>query len=371
MAQFVIARPGHLYLASCDATTSSFTITYDLPFDGTPSWLTLHPNEPTIYVVDEDSSNLYRFHFDPSSATPFTRREAVSNASPGLVYLDFNKTATRLAGAAFSNSTMDVYDTEIGAFKKLDKHLVSSAKTGPVTHIQDAPHPHQILCDPTGRYFAVNDLGTDEILLIDSKDDAFNIVNRIVVEPAGSGPRHGAFYPAGGDVASHYILLCELSNTIVVYSLTYTADNILFTQTSSVSSFGPQGPPVATARAGHFELLPDNRHVYISNRLTERASDSIAHFRVVHEGEHPTLEFISEVPTNGILPRMFCVMDKGTGDVVATNEKSDWGITIFGRDPKTGVLENKPKLSVPMTEFMSDEEKKAKPNNGPKFVLHV
>jgi 6-phosphogluconolactonase (cycloisomerase 2 family) len=370
--QLVIARPGHIYLAAYNEEGSSFTLTYDLQFAGVPSWLAFDSETSLLYAVDEDSSTFHRFRFDPSSTAPFTEHETLSTASPGLVYLDFNKTKTRLAGASFSNSTMDIFNVASGKFEKLDKPIVSASKTGPITHIQDAPHPHQILCDPTDRFFLVNDLGTDEILLIDSKDDTFSIVNRVLVEPAGSGPRHGAFYPAGSDRATHYIMLCELSNTVVTYALTYTADNIQFTQTSSISTFGPKGPPTNTARAGHFELLPDNKHVYVSNRLTGQESDSLAHFRVTQDTEnHPILEFVSEVPTKGILPRMFCVLNKGKGDIVATNEKSDYGVLVFGRDSETGALETQPRLKVPMTEFMNDEEKTRYPSNGPKFVMQV
>ena len=167
-------------------------------------------------------------------------------------------------------------------------------------------------------------------------------------------------------------MLCELSNTIVTYALTYTDNNIHFTKASSISSFGPKGPPANTARAGHFELLPDNKHIYVSNRLTGQESDGLAHFRITHDKEsHPILDFVSEVPTKGILPRMFCVLDKGKGDIVATNEKSDFGVLVFGRDGQTGALEPQPKLKVPMSEFMNDEEREKYPGNGPKFVMEV
>ncbi len=77
----------------------------------------------------------------------------------------------------------------------LFKQIPSDDALGPNTARQDAPHPHQALLDNSGRWFAVNDLGTDTILVIDSADDSFDVVNHVRVPLAGCGPRHGASIP--------------------------------------------------------------------------------------------------------------------------------------------------------------------------------
>ncbi|KAJ6784035.1 hypothetical protein PWT90_00322 [Aphanocladium album] len=371
MAKLLIARPGHVYLATYDTAFNSFAVDFDLAIPGCPSWLAVDKERSLVYIVDEDSSKFHRFHLDPSSATPFTQQLTVDTASPGAVYLAFSQDKRRLLGAAFGSSTVDVWDISNG--EKLErlqeKTVKSDGTTGPVSHIQDAPHPHQVLLDPTGRFYLVPDLGSDEILVIDSKDDAFTVASRLAVAPPGSGPRHGAFYPVGASVATHYILLCELTNTVVVYALEYTDDTIKLRKVSEEGTFGPGGPPVG-ARAGHLELLPDSKHLYVTNRLTG-ADDSIACMRISTDGEHPTLEFEQAITTLGVLPRMFCVLDAGKGDIVVANEKSDWALVVMARDEASGRLRDVPKLRVLMSEFMSDDEMKEHPGNGPKFVTQL
>ena len=268
MAKLLIARPGHVYLATYDARSNKFTIVHDLAISGCPSWLAVDKARSLIYIVDEDSSHFHRFHLDPSSETPFTQKLTVNTASPGAVYLAFSPDKQRLLSAAFGSSTVDVWDVSEGAkLQRLaEKTLVSDGKTGPVSHIQDAPHPHQVLLDPTGRFYIVPDLGSDELLVIDSRDDAFQLSNRVAVTPPGCGPRHGAFYPVGAATATHYILLCELTNTVVVFALSYTDSTLEFTYLSKTSIFGAAGASFATARAGHLELLPDNKHLYVTSR---------------------------------------------------------------------------------------------------------
>lgn len=371
-SQFLISRPGHIYLASYHRATNEFRIRHDLKIPGCPSWLALDQGRSLLYVVDEDSTQFHRMKLDVSLDPPFGPLTTVADASAGAVYLTFSQDGNKLVGAAFGSSKVDVWNIADGVhFQKMhEKTVVSDGSLGPVSHIQDGPHPHQVLLEPTGRFYVVNDLGTDEVLVIDSENDKFTVCNRISVAPGG-GPRHGAFYPVGAVRATHYILLCELANTVVVYALEYTENNMNFAKISEACTFGPLGPSIASARAGHLELLPDNNNLYVTNRLTERGTDSIVHFSISELDGHPVLNFESEVATRGILPRMFCVMDGGRGDIIVANELSSCGLAIFERNEKTGRLAEEPKLLVPMSEFMGEEEMRETPGNGPKFIMEL
>ncbi|KFA68466.1 hypothetical protein S40285_09111, partial [Stachybotrys chlorohalonatus IBT 40285] len=54
------------------------------------------------------------------------------------------------------------------------------------------------------------------IYVIDSADDAYEVVYTVRVSPAGCGPRHGVFYPPGeGTRATHYFVVCEPANLIM------------------------------------------------------------------------------------------------------------------------------------------------------------
>lgn len=370
MSRLLITRPGHVYLATYHADANTFQIDYDLALPGCPSWLAVDRTRSLVYIVDEDSSKFYRFHLDAASATPFTQQLTADTASPGAVYLAFSQDKRRLLSAVFGSSAVDVWDVTDGSRleRLMEKTVVSDGNAGPVSHIQDAPHPHQVLLDPTGRFYVVPDLGTDEVLVIDSKNDAFTISNRVALPP-GSGPRHGAFYPVGAPSATHYMLLCELTNTVVVFALQYTNSALLFTKIAEESTFGAERPP-PTARAGHLELLSDNKHLYVTNRLTGRPHDSIVCMRIRDGERHPTLEFEQEIATLGVLPRMFCVLDGGRGDIIAANENSPWALVVLARDAGGRMLADY-KLRVPMSEFMDEAEMKTHPGNGPKFILEL
>ncbi|KAF4447518.1 hypothetical protein FALBO_16940, partial [Fusarium albosuccineum] len=217
----------------------------------------------------------------------------------------------------------------------LIKTIKSYGKLGPNKIRQNAPHPHQANLDPSGRYFAVNDLGTDSVLTIDSKDDAYTLADNIRVE-AGCGPRHGVFYPRGAEKATHYIIGCELSNQALVYKVTYKKDTLAFKLHQSISTFGKDLPAenITAAAVGEVILAPNNKDLYISNRLTGGDYDSIAHFTVANCG---TLTYEEGVKSWGQLPRMISFSDSAE-HVFVGNQNGTLGLVALkrGKDGKLG-----------------------------------
>lgn len=85
--------------------------------------------------------------------------------------------------------------------------------SGPVLDRQDAPHAHQVLPDPSGRWVLSVDLGTDSVRIcaLDTAADALVLHGETALRP-GTGPRHLAFHPAG----RHAYVLGELEPTVTV-----------------------------------------------------------------------------------------------------------------------------------------------------------
>lgn len=224
-----------------------------------------------------------------------------------------------MLGSAYGQGTIDVWNTEKGGLK-LIKTIISDGKLGPNEESRESPHPHQAVLDPSGRFFAVNDLGTDTILLIDTEDDAYEVVNNFRVTPAGCGPRHGVFWPSYNPEASYYILVCELTNTINVYSLEYTDNIVVPTLEQSLSTLGndTDDPSQSTASAGEIISIAES-DVYVSNRNTGEQTDNIAHFRIIQDDDDRlkiTLEYEGKTSTSGTSPRMFSATnDFGTAFV--------------------------------------------------------
>ncbi|KAK0388370.1 hypothetical protein NLU13_4615 [Sarocladium strictum] len=351
----LLSNGGHIYLA--DYTGSAFDITMTGDDAGhSPSWLAF--SEPSLLYAVDESSNLTRsFNLDVAGNKLEKKAEEVGSA--GVVYLEFNKERTRMVGAAYGAGTIDVWDTSEGGLSLIST-LKSDDPLGPNKERQNAPHPHQALLDPSGRFFAVNDLGTDHILLIDSADDAFKIVNHVPVEPAGAGPRHGSFYPRDAEKATHYMVLCEIKNLIIVFELSYTDSSIEFTKIQEISSFGPDANPSADAAAGELAIVGD--HVYISNRLTGDETDDISHFAIHKCGEKPELRFVDSVSTGGTLPRMFSVTSSGR-ELLVGNQGGALGVVAIGIN-EDGSLEKEFRASIKASEF-------GEAGAGPQFVQQI
>ncbi|KAK7702099.1 hypothetical protein SLS64_009960 [Diaporthe eres] len=349
-------------VAAADFDGASFNIVANDSTAGTSaSWMVF--KEPNLlYAVEENSNNTRLFNFDPAT----NDLKLVQNAagSSGVVSLEFNQDKTVLVGAAFGQGQVDVWDVSApdGTLKLL-KQIPVGGTPGPVTGRQDSPHPHQALLDPSGRFFVVNDLGTDSILVLDSQND-FNISNRVTVE-AGNGPRHGSFISSGADKATHYFLACEITSVIKAFELTYTGDNLEFKEVQSLSSFGADFPPANATAAAAGELVTTScgKHLYVSNRLTGNTTDSISHFSIDSSNAAAPLAFVDQVSSGGLIPRMFSLAaDEGV--LFSTNQDGESGLLALTRDAKTGSLTEAPIASLTVDKFGG-------PSFGPQFVMEV
>ncbi|WYZ39701.1 hypothetical protein EsH8_IV_000042 [Colletotrichum jinshuiense] len=371
-AKILIGAPATIAVANYDGTSFKIVANDSQPGTG-PSWMVF--KEPNlIYAVDENSNNTRLFNFD-TTTNELKLVQSVAG-STGVVSLEFNSDKTRLVGAAYGQGTIDVWDISDGTSLKLLKTLKSDDPLGPNAVRQDKPHPHQAVLDPSGRFFAVNDLGTDTILIIDSKDDAYDITSHNRVVTAGCGPRHGAWYPSKAAKPSHYLVVCELQNTVEVFSVSNNGSSIALTRTQKLSSFGAAFPPAnaTSAAVGEIVVSGDGNDVYVSNRLTGNETDSIAHFKVKKQasaGGSPckasngsiALEFVDSVSSGGMLPRMFS-LSKDDKTLFSTNQQGDLGLLAFGRAQDAGKLSATAVASLPASLF-------GEVGFGPQFALQI
>ncbi|KAL7949310.1 Lactonase, 7-bladed beta-propeller domain-containing protein [Trichoderma barbatum] len=335
-ARVVYANSEHIYLASYDG--NKFTTTLNSSFRNTdPSWLAFVPPS-SLYAVNDIASNTFLYNIDINGNT--IKQVTNKQGSGGVVHLEVNKAQTRMLGAGYGSGKIDVWNIENGGLN-LIKSIQSTGPLGPNKDRQDAPHPHQTVNDPTGRYFIVNDLGTDSILVVDSQNDAFNIVNRFAVVPAGAGPRHGLFWPIGAAQPSQYFLLCEMKNVVIAYRVTYPNDGrgIAFETTQVLNTYGPNTNAPAGSGAGELVLSPDNKYLYLSNRLTGQATDNIAHIKIIDQGAgNVRLLWINSVSSGGSAPRMFSISNDGNTLFVA-NQDGAFGVAAISRKADDGSLD--------------------------------
>lgn len=367
--KLVIGGPGQILTA--DFTGDNFKITGFYNQSGAaPSWLL--PQKPDLlYAVNENANDLNLFTLGDASAG-LTLQDTVQGLA-GVVSLAFNADSTRIVGASYGTGKYDVW--EVQPDSKL-KHSKTVEVTGPLGPDQESHRPHQALLDPSGRYFVIPDLGGDAILVVDTEAD-YNIVGTTSTG-SGSGPRHGGFVSVnGGKEASHYIVATELSNELILFSLEYgTEGGLKFTEIQRLSTYGPGFPPATPdkAAAGELAIANNGRDVYVSNRLSGNATDSIAHF-VLEKGSegsnNPELRFVHTVSSGGVLPRMFSLStDADQGLVFVANQAGDLGIAALKRDPQTGELQESPVASLPIADVTAPEFA-GQENVGPQFIQQI
>ena len=226
------------------------------------------------------------------------------------------------------------------------------AQPGPVPTRQDAPHEHEAILDPTGRYLLFPDLGADLVHVYSfDPSTSFLIDHDPLVADPGSGPRHAVFWSPEKSYARkdklYFFLIHELSNTITSYAVTYlAAGGLAFKKVQTINTFGGKTIPTGAA-AAEIIKTPDNGFIISSNRndtsflienpdpknSTKIVSDSLAVWTPAADG---TLHFIQLAPAGGSYPRQFSI--NKVGDLVSVGLQMSSTVVLWKRDLKTGKL---------------------------------
>ncbi|UKZ73864.1 hypothetical protein TrVFT333_001518 [Trichoderma virens FT-333] len=211
---------------------------------------------------------------------------------------------------------------------------------------QDAPHPHEAVLDPTGKFLLVPDLGMDLIHLysFDPNTLALKDITPISVKP-GSGPRHLAFVVKGSKTFAY--LVTELGNTIIGYNVTYPNGQIKFTEIFNIPSHG-QGPAEPSSyAAAEVVVSPDSNYLIVSSRAenstiipdfdnpsTTIPSDPLINFKI--DATTGQLKLLQVVPAGGQFPRQFSINKEG--NLLAVGLQDDGRVVFVDRCPQTGLL---------------------------------
>jgi hypothetical protein len=177
------------------------------------------------------------------------------------LYQDVTLKIIRSGGSAVQ--TWSILST--GGLELIQSIPFTMSKPGPDPERQEAPHPHQVVVDPTDSYIVVPDLGADliRVFSIDHSTSALKESTSFSTPP-GSGPRHGAFLATASE--TYFFLHSELSNTVVSYKVSYGTKSLSFNEVFSSGTFGseptPDGAAAAETLLSVWPLLPP---VYLSN----------------------------------------------------------------------------------------------------------
>jgi 6-phosphogluconolactonase (cycloisomerase 2 family) len=229
-----------------------------------PSFLAWGPHGSVLYSVNERShGRVTAFAVLPDG----TLNEINSQPSQGEApcHLSVHPSGRYLLTANYLSGNLAVHPVAEGGVLRQACHVTQHSGSGPNAERQRGPHAHQVLPDRSGKHVLAVDLGTDTVYVYDFDAETGHLALRYEeMLPAGSGPRHLAFHPAG----RHAYLISELASTMT--ELTYDEDKGVLgtvrTLPTLPESFG------GTNLASEVVVSPDGRFVYGSNR----GHDSIA-----------------------------------------------------------------------------------------------
>ena len=318
------------------------------------SCLALSPDRRFLFAVSEsgDNSGVYSFDvhpYDRLKPLPLGRivkRSEIRGTSPDpchLLYLPgyYNHCGNPDNGALL---TADYSGGSISLFPVQEGRILPPAQVvrfeghGPVAERQQASHIHHLV--QHGNFLLAVDLGADCIHVLrlfdatvrplcDGRLDRALRLEQLfdIPTPAGSGPRHLVIDRSG----SHFYVLTELSNEILVYAMpdfTAVNDRPALLQRLAV---GDRAFPSQTG--GDIQLSPDGRHLYASLR---NGDDGLVIARVLPDG---TLERMGYQRT-GAHVRDFFFLPEGlpTGEYMAVFCKNGGVLQIYRRNAADGAL---------------------------------
>jgi 6-phosphogluconolactonase len=196
---------------------------------------------------------------------------------------------------------------------------------GSNTQRQEAPHPHAIPFDPSGRYVYVPDLGLDRTFiyrLVGNKLVPNSAMSWAMASSKGAGPRHIAFHPAG----TYAYVINELNSTIDVFGLDPVSGVLVWRQTVPTLPGDFRG----TSTTAEVVVAPSGQFLYGSNR----GHNSLAIYWI--DQSNGLLTPLGWESTQGEIPRNFNIDPTGTW-LYAANQNTDTIVT-YGIDQSSGKL---------------------------------
>jgi 6-phosphogluconolactonase len=298
------------------------------------TWLGLSPDKRFLYVACEleefegqPTGSVASFHLSGGKLTPISN---VPSHGRGTCHLTTDHTGHVVICANYSGGSAASFVSTDGKLSDAwSEHYTGS---GPVTDRQEAAHAHFACVTPGNRFVTINDLGADKIHIyrLDAANGKLTPAGAFEARP-GAGPRTLHFHP-NGKVA---YCVNELNSSVSVLDWNSADGSFNPIQTVNLLPEGdPQKHHEITNTGCDAVLTRDGKFAYFANR----GDDFLMGFRIDPAG---TLTPISDNPRTscgGKTPRNFTLDPTERWMLVANQGSSN--LSVFARDPKTGILSN-------------------------------
>ncbi|WP_339729383.1 lactonase family protein [uncultured Gimesia sp.] len=322
-----------IYQLLMDAKTGKLTHVKTTKNVDNPSFLAIHPNQKTLFAVNEigdfqgqKAGAVSSFAINAKTGElTFLNQQSSKGAAPCHLVVDATGKYVLVANYTGGNicSLPIRKNGKLKASAAFVQHTGSSVNSAR----QKAPHAHSINLDKQNQHAIVADLGIDQLLVyqFDSEDGSLkaNTIPSIKMPP-GAGPRHFAFHPTG----KWGYVINELNRTIT--AMDYDAKNGSFQEIQTISTV-PAGTAAKGNSTAEVQVHPSGKFLYGSNR----GPNTLAMYRIDEQtGKLTSLGFQS---TGGAIPRNFKIDPTGNFLLAANQETNN--IVVFRINQQTGVLE--------------------------------
>jgi len=278
-----------------DPKGSTLKVISEIKVGNRPSWLTAHPDDPTLVFTGLELSDgiIVAVKFNEDGNAVVVGQIPSRGADPASLLAT---TDTLLVGN-YSSGTVLAAPVSVSPpyfLEHLKSSLLQLEGTGPNPKRQECSHPHHVVSIPGRSEFLIPDLGTDRTWRI-VRDPAGELtVKGEVVYAPGSGPRHVIFHEG------ILYTLNELANTLTAHRLPPLPAAPTFLSTTPVLRRTSDEPLASNRLAGELLLAPavagaGPSFLYASNRNDPNpAGDTLVIFSM-EKPEAP--EFVAEVRT--------------------------------------------------------------------------
>jgi len=305
-------------------------IVRDIP---NPSWVTMDKTLTHLYATSEvttfngvaNTGGITAYNVEAvTGLLGFINDEVTGGSIPAFVIVDPSGKFTLVANYIGANFTVNPIQANGGVGAPTLPIFAVTGK-GPNTARQEAPHPHQILPDPAGKYIYGPDLGTDKVWSWTLDAGGHLIPNPNLdadLVASGSGPRHMSFHPSG----NFAYVIDEMVSSVTAFKVDKAAGTFIWIQTISTL------PDNFTGASSTAEIIvhPSGKWVYGSNR----GHNTIVSYRI--DQTTGKLKVINWTSTQGEIPRGFNLDPSGRLMLVG-NQNSD-SIVAFRINQNSGRL---------------------------------
>ncbi|WP_374772707.1 lactonase family protein [Streptomyces sp. NBC_01310] len=296
-----------------------------------PSYLAVARDTGLIYAVNEtERGAVTAFRPTTEGLTPLGAAVRVGGSGP----THLSVAGRRLLTANYASGSVSSLPLAADGSPGGPARVLAHRGSGLDADRQEAPHAHQVLPDPTGRWVLSVDLGTDAVRVcaLDPATGELRVHAETALR-AGTGPRHLAFHPDG---AVAYVLH-ELEPQVTVCRWNGAAGRLEPVGEVPVASAGASRAVRAYPSA--VVASPDGRFVWVA----VRGADAVVTLSLADGAEKPRLT--GAVDCGGHWPRDLAVDPSGRR-LYAANERSG-DVTWFDVDPLTGQPHRAGSVAVP------------------------